>query len=165
MTKGFTQQLSLRFTSWSRKSYAAFKSVGRHVTIGNLKNIVADALLGKQKNVLPIFTVAREMNAESNEEEQFDPPEEDRQTLFLLQSILKIKITACENLNDVPAEQFYSWLKAVYYKRFQPFLYPIFIPAGYAKRNARGMFCNCQNYSYRCDIRKGFEAKIFKYKI
>src|SRR5690606_4439592 len=42
---------SLRFRQWRRKSYAAFHSIGRHVTIGNIKNIVADTLLGKQKTV------------------------------------------------------------------------------------------------------------------
>ncbi|MFT3902571.1 MAG: hypothetical protein QM727_05330 [Niabella sp.] len=47
---------SLRFRQWSRKSYATFYSVGRHVTIGQLKCVVADKLLGKQKNLIPEFS-------------------------------------------------------------------------------------------------------------
>lgn len=43
--------IGLRFRKWRRKSYAAFHSIGRHVTIGNVKNIVADTLLRKQKTV------------------------------------------------------------------------------------------------------------------
>lgn len=49
MFKTLCRQSSLRFRQWSRKAYAAFKSIGRHVIIGSIKNIVADALLGKQK--------------------------------------------------------------------------------------------------------------------
>ncbi len=42
--------VTLRFRRWSRKSYALFCSVGRCVTIGFLRNGVADASLRKQAN-------------------------------------------------------------------------------------------------------------------
>ena len=38
----------LRFRRWSRKQYAAFASMGRHVTIGHVCNSIADRSLKKQ---------------------------------------------------------------------------------------------------------------------
>ncbi|MBS1776944.1 MAG: hypothetical protein JSS64_11765 [Bacteroidetes bacterium] len=38
---------ALRFRRWSRKSYASFLTIGKHITIGRLKSIVADTLLSK----------------------------------------------------------------------------------------------------------------------
>lgn len=40
---------TIRFRRWSRKSYAAFASIGRCVTIGCLRKSVADSSLSKQK--------------------------------------------------------------------------------------------------------------------
>lgn len=40
---------TIRFRRWSRKAYAAFASIGRCVTIGNLRKSVADCSLSKQK--------------------------------------------------------------------------------------------------------------------
>jgi hypothetical protein len=45
--------VTLRFRQWSRQSCAAFHSTGKHVTIGTLKTIIADRLLGKQKTKAP----------------------------------------------------------------------------------------------------------------
>ncbi len=42
-------RLTIRFRRWSRKAYAAFASIGRCVTIGNLRKSVADSSLSKQK--------------------------------------------------------------------------------------------------------------------
>lgn len=42
---------SLRFRRWSRHAYAAFCSIGRHVTIGHLTAGIADASLRKEKSV------------------------------------------------------------------------------------------------------------------
>lgn len=39
----------IRFRRWSRKSYAAFASIGRCVTIGCLRKSVADSSLSKQR--------------------------------------------------------------------------------------------------------------------
>ena len=54
---------SIRFRKWSRKSYALFKSVSKHVTIGKIKNVIADRLLNKQNNLFSlsayIFDIAR----------------------------------------------------------------------------------------------------------
>lgn len=47
---------SIRFRQWSRKSYALFKSVGKHVTIGKIKNVIADRLLNKQNNLFSLAT-------------------------------------------------------------------------------------------------------------
>ena len=44
----FTRNAALRFRRWSRKSYAVFASIGRQVTIGHLRNCVADRSLVKQ---------------------------------------------------------------------------------------------------------------------
>lgn len=119
------RRASLRFTKWSRKSYAAFKSVGRHVTIGNLKNIVADVLLGKQKNVLSICKVIWKNKNKSCEEEWFDPPEEELQNPFLLLSVLQTEKTNRRNIKVDPVELFYASLKAVCHKRFQLFYFPL----------------------------------------
>ena len=40
---------TIRFRRWSRKAYAAFASIGRCVTIGCLRQSVADSSLSKQK--------------------------------------------------------------------------------------------------------------------
>ena len=42
---------TIRFRYWSRKKYAMFYSLGKYVTIGNLKKEIADVSLGKQANV------------------------------------------------------------------------------------------------------------------
>ncbi|WP_460760124.1 hypothetical protein [Niabella terrae] len=44
---------SFRFRHWKRKAWAAFNSIGRHVTIGQLKAVVTDVLLGKQTVLQP----------------------------------------------------------------------------------------------------------------
>ncbi|GAB3423877.1 hypothetical protein [Niabella aquatica] len=74
---------SLRFKGWSRKSYAAFYSVGRHVTIGNLKSVVADTFLGKQKNS---FFYNDEVKPEQEEGCPADPPDDWLQLLAELPS-------------------------------------------------------------------------------
>ena len=48
MKKKFISKTSLRFRRWSHKSYAAFASIGRNVTIGRLSKGVADSSLRKQ---------------------------------------------------------------------------------------------------------------------
>ena len=45
MKKKFISKTSLRFRRWSHKSYAAFASIGRNVTIGRLSKGVADRSL------------------------------------------------------------------------------------------------------------------------
>ena len=47
-----SQKVMLRFRRWSRKEYAAFVSLHRHVTIGQVGRGIADASLGKQKTAL-----------------------------------------------------------------------------------------------------------------
>ena len=41
---------SFRFRRWSRKAYAAFASIGRHVTIGCVNKRIADKSLSKQES-------------------------------------------------------------------------------------------------------------------
>ena len=48
MKKKFISKTSLRFRRWSHKSYAAFASIGRNITIGRLSKGVADSSLRKQ---------------------------------------------------------------------------------------------------------------------
>ena len=45
-------KVMLRFRRWSRKEYAAFVSLHRHVTIGQVGRGIADASLGKQKTAV-----------------------------------------------------------------------------------------------------------------
>lgn len=47
-----SQKIMLRFRRWSRKEYAAFVSLHRHVTIGQVGRGIADASLGKQKTAV-----------------------------------------------------------------------------------------------------------------
>lgn len=51
-----TSAPSLRFRRWSRKAYAAFVSVGRHVTIGCVHKGIADRSLAKQTGTgIPLY--------------------------------------------------------------------------------------------------------------
>ena len=65
----------LRFRGWSRKSAAAFHSVGKHVTIGNLKTVIADSFLGKQNNIFSTRWEAAGMPI-SDKEKTEDPPDD-----------------------------------------------------------------------------------------
>ena len=47
-----SQKVMLRFRRWSRKEYAAFVSLHRHVTIGQVGRGIVDASLGKQKTAV-----------------------------------------------------------------------------------------------------------------
>ena len=51
MNKITRNRLLVRFRCWSRKGYAMFASLGKCVTIGNLRKRVADVSLGKQVQV------------------------------------------------------------------------------------------------------------------
>lgn len=51
MNKITRSRLFVRFRCWSRKGYAMFASLGKCVTIGNLRKGVADVSLGKQVQV------------------------------------------------------------------------------------------------------------------
>ena len=57
MHKKKANKKTIRFRRWSRKTYAAFASIGRQVTIGYLRKNVADSSLRKQNSVqtLPYF--------------------------------------------------------------------------------------------------------------
>lgn len=48
----YSRKVMLRFRRWSRKEYAAFVSLHRHVTIGQVGRGIADASLGKQKTAV-----------------------------------------------------------------------------------------------------------------
>lgn len=48
----YSCKVMLRFRRWSRKEYAAFVSLHRHVTIGQVGRGIADASLGKQKTAV-----------------------------------------------------------------------------------------------------------------
>lgn len=110
-TKSHTKN-SLRFRYWSRKGYAAFKSIGKHVTIGNLKNVVADALLGKQKNLFAT-QVARPTSDEAcTFAETNEPPQEKIQLpILLLLPVQHNDFAYCETKNLFKQHQF-IWLKA-----------------------------------------------------
>lgn len=57
MHKKQANKKTIRFRRWSRKTYAAFASIGRQVTIGYLRKNVADSSLRKQNSVqtLPYY--------------------------------------------------------------------------------------------------------------
>ncbi len=106
--------VSLRFRHWSRKSFAAFHSTGKHVTIGNLKTIIADRLLGKQKSTA--------QGAESDEK-NFDPgiialasedPPEDNLELIIPEFRRNKNTTpGCEPARVRRGLHYSAWLKAL----------------------------------------------------
>lgn len=117
------KKLSLRFRRWSRKSYAAFKSMGKHVTIGHIKNIIADALLGKQKNTTTIFEETFRENNASEHSEVHKPPDD---ALLLMElfyvPFVQIRKKYCGRVK-LSLPKYYVGLKAVIDKRFQPFYF------------------------------------------
>ncbi len=109
---------SLRFRSWSRKSYGAFNSIGKHVTIGNVKNIVADTLLRKQKTVeAEVYIIA----TTENYFEEWDDPLEDQQQLIVLTAIPNYKKNDCGHYKLCPALLYSRWLKATFIVSFSHF--------------------------------------------
>ncbi len=60
---------TIRFRYWNRKKYAIFYSLGKCVTIGNLKKEIADVSLGKQANVCTAFSVCSSARKEDAGEE------------------------------------------------------------------------------------------------
>lgn len=48
----YSRKAMLRFRRWSRKEYAVFVSLHRHVTIGQVGRGIANASLGKQKTAV-----------------------------------------------------------------------------------------------------------------
>lgn len=85
---------ALRFKEWKRKSYAAFHSIGKHITIGNIKNVIADTLLRKQKNMTATFDYVLSFSNDKTPEENEDPLFE---LLFLKEGVL---ITQQEKRNN-----------------------------------------------------------------
>lgn len=71
MKKTFSNKQTIRFRKWSRKAYAMFASVGKCVTIGNVKKGIADASLGKQGNICAL-PVAWDFLSDYTEEEEVD---------------------------------------------------------------------------------------------
>lgn len=63
---------TIRFRRWSRKGYAMFYSLGKCVTIGNLKKGIADVSLGKQANVCTSFSVCLPLVQEDPAEDEWD---------------------------------------------------------------------------------------------
>lgn len=51
MNKAYRKKQIIRFRYWIRKAYAMFCSLGKCVTIGNLRKGIADISLGKQANL------------------------------------------------------------------------------------------------------------------
>lgn len=45
---GRCKRPALRFQKWSSKAYAMFASIGKHITIGNVKNSITNASMIKQ---------------------------------------------------------------------------------------------------------------------
>ncbi|HOZ83858.1 MAG TPA: hypothetical protein PK191_00120 [Niabella sp.] len=112
---------ALRFRQWRRKSFAAFHSIGKHITIGNLKIIVADTLLGKQNTIDNINTVFSVNNLENIFEDTDDPLTE----VQLL--MLAIPCFSPKNNNGegfiLPLIYFSKWLKATPVVAFSHFFY------------------------------------------
>jgi|GEM_PF-4649437 len=76
---------TLRFRRWSRKSYAGFLTIGRQVTIGRLKGIVADTLLPKQGNLkIALRTFSFSFSDDVGESVHEPPPEDESQLLQIL---------------------------------------------------------------------------------
>lgn len=71
MKQWYSNKQVIRFRRWSRKGYAMFCSLGKCVTIGNLKKGIADMSLGKQANVCTSFSVCLPLQ-EDNADDQWD---------------------------------------------------------------------------------------------
>lgn len=76
---------TIRFRRWCRKAYAMFCSLGKCVTIGNLKKGIADVSLGKQPNVCTSFSVCK---FEEKEEISDDDKPGEMQSIF--ESMIKL---------------------------------------------------------------------------
>ena len=122
-SKKENKSISLRFRQWSRKSYAAFKSIGRQVTIGRLKSVVADTLLGKQKNIISIFITAWKNDNKAQENEWDAPPDEELLLeLFYAPALQNTKIY-CGFTKPYYIINIYLWLKVFVYKVFSFFYF------------------------------------------
>lgn len=64
-----TCRKSVRFRCWSRKNYAVFGSLHRHVTIGKVCKGIADSALNKAKNILFQKECRKGMQAKEDKEE------------------------------------------------------------------------------------------------
>lgn len=89
-----------RFRRWCRKAYAMFCSLGKCVTIGNLKKGIADVSLEKQPNVCTSFSVCKSGEKEENdgEDDKFGETQnlfENRIKLFLFQPLQAVEAALC----------------------------------------------------------------------
>lgn len=78
MKQVYSNKQVIRFRRWSRKGYAMFCSLGKCVTIGNLKKGIADVSLGKQANVCTLSSVclpSHEDNAGDQWDDEITPTE------------------------------------------------------------------------------------------
>lgn len=92
------QSPSLRFRGWRRKSYAAFHSIGKHITIGKVKGVVADTLLRKQNIIATTtkgITIDLKTDVVEAPEEPTNPPS---LQLALLAPVVCRKKTDCETI-------------------------------------------------------------------
>lgn len=85
MHKLYQNKQMTRFRRWCRKAYAMFCSLGKCVTIGNLKKGIADVSLEKQPNVCTSFSVCK---FEEKEEKGDDDKPGEMQSLF--ESMIKL---------------------------------------------------------------------------
>lgn len=105
------KRTSLRFRRWSRKSYASFITIGRLITIGRVKSIVADSLLRKQKRTVPPFNILS-FFLENALAELDDPPEVEL-SLQLTVPLFYNKKNYDERFMASPLKPVFSkWLKA-----------------------------------------------------
>lgn len=110
----------LRFRRWSRKSYATFLTIGKHITIGSLKNIVADTLLPKQRNLKTSFNLLSFFSLESFLEETDDPPEEKLQLQLIITTFYNKK-KYYERVKIFLKTFDYKWLNAAIVVAFSHF--------------------------------------------
>lgn len=85
MHKLYQNKQMTRFRRWCRKAYAMFCSLGKCVTIGNLKKGIADVSLEKQPNVCTSFSVCK---FEEKEEKGDDDKPGEMQSFF--ESMIKL---------------------------------------------------------------------------
>lgn len=91
MNKLYRIKQVTRFRRWCRKAYAMFCSLGKCVTIGNLKKGIADVSLEKLPNVCVLFSVCKfaEEDDEDKANEELNPLENLLQ-MFLVQPQLQV---------------------------------------------------------------------------
>ena len=94
MRKIVNNKHTIRFRRWSRKAYAMFASIGKCVTIGNVKKGIADASLGKQGNICASPDAWDFLSDYTKEKEEEDTGQKLENEAFLQEQLNSLQVVA-----------------------------------------------------------------------